>query len=107
MPTREPFHSGVCDCGREPGECIKGDLDHCPAWDDDPERVSCPRCMGDGSVNCYCGGDLCVCENYGEKACPVCGGEGDVTYERSDQYLKAEAENTRIWREAMAKATSE
>lgn len=35
MTTREPFHSGTCDCNREPGQCVKGDLDRCPAWDDD------------------------------------------------------------------------
>lgn len=39
--------------------------------------VLCPRCDGHQTVNCHCGGDLCVCENYGEKPCPFCGGEYD------------------------------
>lgn len=90
--TREPFHAGTCDCGREPGHCVKGDMDRCPAWDEDQELASCPRCMGDGSVDCHCGGDLCVCENYGEKPYPVCHGEGEVTHERYDRYMKAQAE---------------
>jgi hypothetical protein len=36
----------------------------------------CEDCQGLGTVNCYCGGDLCVCLNYGEKDCPTCGGSG-------------------------------
>ena len=47
-------------------------------YDDLNEAEVCPRCDGDGEVNCYCGGDLCVCENYGERACPRCHGEGYV-----------------------------
>lgn len=92
MSAREPFHAGVCECGREAGKCVKGDLDRCPAWDDDPEMVSCPRCQGGGFVDCHCGGDLCICDNYGEKPCPVCYGEGEVTEEREQRYLKARAE---------------
>lgn len=61
-------------------------------YDDRDEGVICPRCMGDGSVSCHCGGDLCVCDNYGERDCPVCFGEGDVSREREGQYLKAEGE---------------
>ncbi len=29
-------------------------------------------CGGTGSVNCYCGGDQCVCHNHGEIECPGC-----------------------------------
>lgn len=29
-------------------------------------------CAGTGTVNCFCGGDLCVCHNHGEAACPGC-----------------------------------
>ena len=47
--------------------------------DFDEEFIQCPRCSGWGHINCYCGGDLCVCENYGEKDCPLCHGEGDVS----------------------------
>ena len=53
--------------------------DPAEVWDDDGwpgEAVWCERCQGMGSVNCYCGGDLCVCENYGEADCPRCHGEG-------------------------------
>jgi hypothetical protein len=28
-------------------------------------HVMCPRCDGHRTVDCHCGGDLCVCENYG------------------------------------------
>lgn len=47
----------------------------------------CENCNNTGWVNCYCGGDLCVCENNGEEECPVCGGmpdrddDGDYDYE--------------------------
>jgi hypothetical protein len=34
----------------------------------------CARCQNAGIVECYCGGDLCVC-GAGEIPCPECGGE--------------------------------
>lgn len=34
----------------------------------------CDACDGEGFVLCRCAGDLCVCENHGEKVCPVCAG---------------------------------
>lgn len=37
----------------------------------------CFHCQGMGTVECFCGGDLCVCLNYGERDCPVCHGDGD------------------------------
>lgn len=37
----------------------------------------CETCYNTGWVNCYCGGDLCVCENNGEELCPVCDGMPD------------------------------
>lgn len=48
MPTaREPFQPGVCDCGREAGQCVKGDLDRCPTEeDDDDASMVCPACQG-------------------------------------------------------------
>jgi len=70
-------------------------------YDDLDEGVICPRCMGDGSVSCHCGGDLCVCDNYGERDCPTCLGEGEVSPERRDRYLQSEREAheamRRIW----------
>lgn len=52
----------------------------------------CPKCDGCGSIDCNCGGDLCVCTNYGERYCPVCGGAGHVTEARYDQYQAAQRE---------------
>lgn len=40
----------------------------------DPKAHYCTECNDTGWVECLCGGDLCVCENYGEDICPVCGG---------------------------------
>lgn len=37
------------------------------------DREDCPRCGGEGSIICRCGGDLCVCMNGGEMPCPKCG----------------------------------
>lgn len=34
----------------------------------------CTECQNTGTVECYCGGDLCVCGEY-ETPCPMCGGE--------------------------------
>ena len=65
---------------------------------DIPEgHVLCPRCDGHQEVACYCGGDLCVCDNNGDKPCPFCGGEyGGEGYvpkdERYHRYLKRQAE---------------
>lgn len=32
----------------------------------------CTHCQNTGYVDCYCGGDLRVCENNGEMPCPYC-----------------------------------
>ena len=29
-------------------------------------------CGGTGQLNCYCGGDSCVCHNHGSTECPGC-----------------------------------
>lgn len=34
----------------------------------------CATCNNTGEVDCYCGGDLCVCENGGVEPCPDCDG---------------------------------
>jgi hypothetical protein len=47
-------------------------LDFSPGW--------CAHCQNTGHVNCYCGGDLCICENNGEEPCPFCDGTGDDFY---------------------------
>lgn len=44
----------------------------------DPNRVAyCDLCKNTGEVDCYCGGDLCVCDNNGVYPCPACDG-GDL-----------------------------
>lgn len=40
----------------------------------DPKGFWCDGCQNTGYVDCYCGGDLCICENNGEMLCPVCDG---------------------------------
>lgn len=41
---------------------------------DEDEEGWCETCQNMGTVECLCGGDLCICENYGEAPCPKCGG---------------------------------
>lgn len=38
-------------------------------FDDD---VFSKGCGGTRSLNCYCGGDQCVCHHHGEVECPGC-----------------------------------
>lgn len=43
-------------------------------------RGWCHTCHNTGEVDCYCGGDLCVCgggTGYGTDICPTCDGEPD------------------------------
>lgn len=72
-------------------------------YDDDRDGIPCPRCYGDGTVDCHCGGDLCVCENYGERDCPTCYGEGEVSESLHARYRESEraAYETmqRVWAE--------
>ena len=60
--------------------------------DDYDDDFPCPKCDGSGHIDCHCGGDLCVCTNYGERYCPVCGGDGNVTEARYEQYRADERE---------------
>ncbi|HKJ60616.1 MAG TPA: hypothetical protein VKA94_01280 [Hyphomicrobiales bacterium] len=80
-------------------------------YDDDGEGPPCPRCDGDGIVNCYCGGDQCFCENHGEKDCPLCYGEGVADPARAEKYLESEREMMAVmrkaWKEAAAKDKEE
>ena len=73
----------------------------------DDDLLPCPRCSGWGHVYCHCGGDLCVCENYGEAMCPLCCGEGDVTETDHNRYEEAQRENYRLLAEARAKIDGE
>lgn len=75
---------------------------------DMPEsHVLCPTCNGNQVVPCRCGGDLCVCESYGETYCPLCGGEyggeGYVSKEVYDEWWQRQKE----WQDAFAVATAE
>ena len=38
------FPHRTCDCGRPPGQCVKGDLEDCPALDeeDNDDLMECP-----------------------------------------------------------------
>lgn len=38
----------------------------------DPEDSYCERCYNTGELDCYCGGDLCVCDRHGTYPCPDC-----------------------------------
>jgi len=73
-------------------------------YDDDRDGIPCPRCQGGGTVDCHCGGDLCVCLNYGERDCPTCYGEGEVSEELHARYRESEraahAAMQRFWAEA-------
>lgn len=49
------------------------------AWKDAQARAGaatlwCDACLNTGVVDCYCGGDLCICDRYGTAPCPACGG---------------------------------
>lgn len=74
-------------------------------------HVLCPRCDGHQVVNCRCGGDLCVCDNYGEEPCPFCGGEyggeGYVEKAKADRYIATQAEYIKAFRESMERAEAE
>lgn len=83
------------------------DYDYDDPYDDYDEGPPCPRCDGHRTVNCYCGGDQCYCENYGEKDCPLCYGEGVADPKRAEKYLETEREMMAVmrkaWKEAEAK----
>lgn len=49
-----------------------------------PADFYCCECNNTGMVDCYCGGDLCVCENNGEEPCPHC--DGGEAFFRDDDY---------------------
>lgn len=56
-PDEEPF---TCWCG------VTGDFDSMCSDDLDP------TCGGLGELNCYCGGDQCVCHWHGSAPCDGC-----------------------------------
>lgn len=72
-------------------------------WPDEGPEVTCPECDGCGEVPCYCGGDLCVCDNYGDAPCHVCAGSGFVTEDRFDRYMENQRRNAEFMRTIMGK----
>lgn len=75
--------------------------------DFDEDYCQCPRCSGWGFIDCHCGGDLCVCKNYGERDCPLCEGEGAVSEALCEAYEARQRENARLFAEARAKIDGE
>lgn len=55
----------ACDEAREFIESV--------TYDDDHDRW-CDTCQNLGEIDCECGGDLCICLNYGSMPCPDCHG---------------------------------
>lgn len=74
-----------------------------PDDENEYDTVTCPKCDGVGSVDCHCGGDLCVCENYGEIPCPMCGDAGEIARVDYDAWVKRAAEQQRLFAAAMIK----
>lgn len=65
--------------------------------------ATCPRCDGWGHIDCHCGGDLCVCDNYGDAPCPLCHGDGQVSDATYDSY---QAARRKWWADYQAAVTS-
>jgi hypothetical protein len=58
-----------------PAACDKAGLCAYEAMQYDPDDEPwCEECHNLGTIECLCGGDICVCLNYGEVPCPACGG---------------------------------
>lgn len=81
-----------------------------PNYEDDDyneyDLPQCPHCDGGGEVPCYCGGDFCICDNYGYETCRVCGGEGEVSQERYDLYFENQRKNAELLRAALTPETN-
>jgi hypothetical protein len=72
-------------------------------WPADAEW--CDRCQGSGIANCYCGGDQCYCENYGEMECPTCHGEG--MFVPTAAFKAAREQSSKWWREYQERLAAE
>lgn len=71
------------------------------------EGELCPWCDGHRWVPCHCGGDLCFCDNQGEKDCPLCRGEGEVPKDVYDKFVEREREIMEAIRTASKADTGE
>ena len=58
LKTEEEGYYGKCWCGTKRGWFSETFLED--------------KCGGMGELNCYCGGDLCVCHNHGAVECFGC-----------------------------------
>lgn len=83
---------------------MSSDASHDDDFIDDAFGIPCPHCSATGEVNCHCGGDLCVCENYGDAPCPVCLGDGDVSEATYERYEQGRRNNAAAMADALAKA---
>lgn len=60
-----------------PMACSKSDICAHEVMQEMAEHDSdpwCEECHNLGEIPCLCGGDLCICMNYGSIPCPVCHG---------------------------------
>ena len=64
----EPDRCSAC-AGHDTGELGAPDIGD----EDYDEDEWCWTCCGTGDVDCFCGGDLCVCAHHGTMPCPRCG----------------------------------
>jgi len=53
-------------------------------FDDDGEGPPCPRCSGDGTVNCYCGPSKDHCHRFTAPASKVWQRFGEPVTEKQD-----------------------
>lgn len=72
--TRDP--EAWLDDDGQPIRCWCGEV-----LDDDSFGQSGGECGGTRSINCYCGGDFCVCHHHGAYECDGC---AECEYEADD-----------------------
>ena len=72
IPELEGTYATIDHCATDARADSGDDLDG-DDFGEFEERGWCDTCGNTGSLNCFCGGDLCVCENNGEYPCPDCG----------------------------------
>ena len=65
--------TGYCDNCDHQIRTDMGEFDEVDEHCDYEDREYCNTCGNSGMLICYCGGDLCCCENNGEYPCPDCG----------------------------------
>lgn len=71
-PSREVKRPAVTWVGNITESQPRVEMDDDDYRDDGDEW--CDTCANTGSLDCHCGGDLCVCRWNGERPCPSCAG---------------------------------